>query len=146
MQYVTYAEFLDRVGGSRMTELTDRENNETPVQANADDALFEASRRIDGYLNRYELPLSNVPLILKPYVMDVATWILCNGDDGLMSDSVRDAYKGAIDFLKRISDGKGTLGPDEPKLATPAGTEGEGDILFTTPEKRLFDRDSLKGM
>jgi phage gp36-like protein len=146
MQYANIDDLTVRVGARRLALFTDLENGDVIDEAQANNALTEASRICDGYLARYELPLSKVPSVLKPYVLDLAVHILAKRDEGFMTDTIREGHKFAIDFLKSVSNGKANLGPDEPRLADDGNVVSSNTVLFDKPEEQLFSRENLKGL
>ncbi|PCI85775.1 MAG: hypothetical protein COB24_11960 [Hyphomicrobiales bacterium] len=102
-------------------------------------ALDEASAIIDGYISKqYDLPLSNVPVLLVGYCIDISIHNLATGK-GAITDDITRRYDNAIKFLKDVA--RGDLGLGLPKKQAEAASSSK--ILFTQASPRLFERGTF---
>jgi len=137
--YITKQQMIERYGEQSLVELTDRTApySEDIVDAVLDVAIADAAALVDSFVSgRYDLPLVAVPSILRGYTGDIAFYKLHRG---MYSDEVRKSYEDALDFLKRLADGKVFLdvAGSQPK-SSPADARVEGP-------PRIFSKDSLEG-
>lgn len=137
MSYATPADMLERFGQKEVIALSDRELTGILDEAVLTRALELAGAEIDGYLGgRYPLPLNPVPRILTGYACDIARYQLCGTNGVMMTDEIRDRYKGAFRFLELAAAGKVSLG------GMPAGnTAPTFDGVVFNPGSKLFGRD-----
>jgi phage gp36-like protein len=144
--YATYAEFLKIIGSDEMITLTVLDNADEPNQAVAEEALQDASDKINAYLtNRYSLPLSKQPDVLRRPAIDIAIYNLASSHSALTEDMTA-RYKDAISFLKDISRNIIGLGSDEPESSIAKDADGSENVMFDAPPDRMMTRDRLKGM
>lgn len=79
-------------------------------------ALTEASAIIDSFLRpRYALPLVPVPPPLPRLAGDIARFLLM---DDRATEEARSRYEAALKMLAEMRDGRLTLGPSEPAVAS----------------------------
>ena len=138
MAYATKADMLKRYETQELVQLTDNVEPYTGqiVDAVLDQAIADASAKIDLYLHRYDLPLADVPPALINMACVLAFY---NLNRNRTTEEMRQDYEDALKTLEKIADGKIKLdsGGDEPKSAA-AIAEVDGP-------NRTFNRDSLKG-
>lgn len=138
--YCTQDDLVARFGETMLIDLTDRSVVATGeiVGDVVAAALGATDAVIDGYLlDRYLLPLSEVPPLLADIATAIAIWKLHTGMPG---EKVTADYRDAIKSLEQI--GKGTI-----KLAVAgvpqAGTSDTGAV-FTDRERPLTEA-TMKG-
>lgn len=131
MIYATAADMISAFGEAEVVACTDRAGIGDIDGQVLDAALISASSEAESYLaRRYELPPPAVPAALVSAVCDIARYRL-SGGPVLETDPVKERYKLAIAWLRRVADGEVTL----PELLPPE-TDGEC-ILFSTG-RRVF--------
>lgn len=140
MSYATLDDLTDRYGERLLIDLTDREDVASgAIDADAvSQALTQASAEIDGYLlNRYQLPLSQVP----PTVVDLACiltiWRLHSYDP---SEKIAADYKEAQKRLREIATGVFALSAAGLESPTTGGSGAR-----TTDRPRPFTESSMRG-
>ena len=135
MSYATVNDMTERYGESVMIGLTDLNRAGVIDASKAELALEDASAEIDGYLGRYQLPLSPVPKILTVYACDIARYRLATGMRQGNEDLVS-RYEAAIAYLKLVAKGVASLG------GLPAGEDLSTDnsVKFTDPQEKVFGR------
>lgn len=104
--------------------------------------LVDAESLIDGFIaDRYTVPLSPVPRLVKRYACDIAIYFLWGDAAGKDSTQERD-YNAALKMLGLIRDGKMSLGeqPDAEKIPDRVAPE----LVINNP--RVFTRDTLRGL
>jgi len=102
--------------------------------------LEAATAEIDSYIaDRYPLPLSTTPDVLRNMCVDIATYKLSQTADAL-TDEIRERYKDAIKWLDKVNTGKISLG-----LPKAAGHKSAKAVVITGSEK-LFTREKLRGL
>jgi phage gp36-like protein len=131
--YATIEDMLDAFGLDEMIALTDRENAGEVNEAVGLEALARASSEADSYLSvRYLTPVALPDKALVDAVCQIARYRLTGGHAN-ETESVRERYDRAIDWLRRIARGEADL----PGMRDPAATAG--DVLFSTG-RRVFKR------
>lgn len=107
-------------------------------------AIADADQVIDGYLRTrkpvpYTVPLQPVPGIVAVWSRWIARYLLHKDrvNTAEATDPVVRDYKEALRFLQMVTDGKFSLGADDPQ-APPSG----GAPAFCAPE-RVFTSDTL---
>lgn len=138
--YTTQAEMVTRYGEAELIELTNREEESTGkiVAAVVTQAIDDAEATINSYLRgRVNLPLTDVPQPLPKIAADIARYYL-HGDH--VTDTVRQIYEDAVQWLKGVSSGRVTIALDssEANLAATVGKPA------ARAPGRIFTRDSLK--
>lgn len=102
--------------------------------------IKEADGLIDGYLaRRYALPLATPPGLLVTWARAIVRYKLHpdrDGDD--RSDPVVRDYRDALKFLQQVSEGKFSLGIEDPTT----GAAVVGDVRFESGAK-VFGRQEL---
>lgn len=111
MRYLTKQEMLARFGEETLIQLTDREANLCVVNdAVLNGAIDDAGAEINSYLAaRYQLPLTELPSLLKTYCADIARYKLYNSEP---PEIVVKRYDDAIKFLNLVAKGTVRLGLD----------------------------------
>lgn len=93
-------------------------------------AITLASAECDTHLSsRYDVPLAGMPASLAMPCVNIAVYYLAIRHSSLTT-TIEDRYKQAVDLLKRIADGKGGLGADEPRVSSDPEVS-EGGASFT---------------
>ncbi|MGO1000838.1 gp436 family protein [Lysobacter sp. CA196] len=123
MRYCTVADLQRAIPPRTLIELS----NDDPVAEAPDLSVVEskidaAEELVDAYLRgRYVLPLAPVPTVIKDVVIHLARHDLYarrpEGND--LPDAVVRTYKGGMDLLKDIRDGKVTIGHPDTQAAAP---------------------------
>ena len=140
MAYSTQADILEQLDNTTLIQLTDDAGAGTVDADVVTRAIADADAEIDGYCGkRYDVPFSTVPAIIRKFSVAIAIKNLFARRRGA-PDARRQDYEDAIAFLRDVSNGKATLGEDDP-ADTPQSSH--------TPEiesaDRIFSRDTLKG-
>lgn len=139
MTYATLDLLLDRYGSGLLVQLTDRDEVATG-QIDADiveRALLDTDAAINGYLGRYQRPLTEVPELLVDLAQVIAIYKLHRFKP---DPKIEDDYKEAMRMLRDIANGIVTLsiaGAEVP------GTEGNG-VRITDRERPLTEAN-MKG-
>jgi phage gp36-like protein len=105
-----------------------------------EEAVRQAEELVDAHLRgRYVLPLDPVPSVVKDMAVNLARhWLYARRPEGAeLPDAVTRTYKGALDMLAAIRDGKLTVG-------TPTGqaTPEPGEMKVSARPRR-FDAGLL---
>lgn len=110
--------------------------------ARIDEAMLDATGFIDSFLSdRYVLPLTPVPRLIKRLCCDVARFYLWG--DAAVKDSVEERdFKAAQKTLEGIRRGDVKLGVQPEAASTPDRILGE----VVGGDERLFTRQSLRGL
>ena len=127
---------------SRIVELTDDEATGSVNAARVDEAIAQAGAVVDAYSGeRYGVPLSPVPEIIRKLSLDIALYHLFARTMDRVPVAWAERYRDAMLTLQGISRGTVSLGvvpsPNE-------SAEGRAEAN-RTEEDSVFDRDSLKG-
>ncbi len=109
MNYCTRQDMIDRFDETELIQLTDRNSLGLIDDTVLDLAISDASAEIDGYLSRYDLPLSTVPRVLVRCCCDIARYFLY--DDAVI-EQVENRYQSIVKFLTQVGKGTISLGPD----------------------------------
>ena len=141
MAYCSKTDLVERYGQIELAQLTDES-----AAANADDAEIvkacdEATSLIDAYLfERYLIPLSPVPTVVRKWACDIARKYLWK-DRAEAESAVERAYQEAVAHLKDIARGIVSL-PD----ATGAGPLPSSSALAIKTSAVVFTDDLLAYM
>ena len=109
LMYCTAQNMIDRFGLDEMIQLTDRAHAGVIDQTVLAQAIADAEAEIDSYLTLYNLPLSTIPSNFERIASDITRYYLY---DILMATHVQLRYDACIRYLKEVSDGRISLGPD----------------------------------
>jgi phage gp36-like protein len=153
MSYAQVTDVQNRYPAQDLIDLTDPNGqamNGTLVQQ----ALNDASAEIDGYIaTRYQLPIGDAPQRLVALCCDIAVYRLQTLRPLRDLEDCRKLYEDAVAFLKRVSDGKASIGitPDtgiEPaQPPTSVVVEGAGAVRTgSAAGKRVFTRETMRSL
>lgn len=138
--YCSQADIEDLLSAAVLIQLTDDEGLRVVHAGRVEKAISDADAEINAYCGqRYPLPFSPVPDILRKLSVDIAVFNL-HGRRKQTPDDVKERYKNAITFLRAVSTGTATLGAEDPH-GSPAPTEKPS---ISGPD-RIFSRQSLGG-
>ncbi|MDI9407691.1 MAG: DUF1320 domain-containing protein [Candidatus Pacebacteria bacterium] len=88
----------------------------TAAAAVIDAAINDADAEINGWLAaRYPTPLSNPPLLIKRFAVEIAVYQLHRGN---VTEAVENRYKHTVESLKEISRGRMSLASDYPVVSS----------------------------
>lgn len=138
MTYATQADMIARFGEEDLIRLTDRDD--PPLEAVDATVLAaaqaDAAATIDSFVaSRYTLPLSPAPRVLAGIECDLA-WF--NLQRGRVTEDAQKRKDDALRFLRDVSAGKASLGPDASN-ALPAEA---GGVLVTSTDP-VFSPETL---
>jgi phage gp36-like protein len=109
---------------------------------NIDKAIDYAGMLINANVGeRYALPFTAVPELVKSIAVDLATWkLFYRKKKDKLPEAVQKAYDNSMKLLGQIRDGKIGIG------VTPAGSkvEPEAGSMLTAGTKPLFTNDTLE--
>lgn len=106
--------------------------------ANVERALQDAGHTINGYISgRYQLPLSQVPEVLKLHCCQIARFVLFDDD---APKQVETLYQASIKFLRDVSSGAADLG-----LTATGSTAQPSAGAEMVSSGLVFSRDNSKG-
>lgn len=135
MAYATKKDIEDRYGRDLLARIADKNGNGMVDTKAVEKALADAADEIDAHLSaRYELPLPEVPGLLVRLCVDMAVYFLA-GD--LRTDEQEARYANAVALLRRIAEGKASLG-----LAAKDAPAQAQDMAVDAPD-RIFSKDLL---
>ena len=142
MSYATVAEFRAGIPHRDLVALTSLDDGTDTINDDrVQDALDDATAEIDSYIAKaVELPLADVPRILKTICRDLALHRLYV-NIGHSMEARKSLREDAIAFLKSVSRGDAALGDGAglpPEIVTPG-------VAMTDGAERELTRDSLKG-
>jgi len=129
MAYITNQDIIDRVGTSAAAQLT-TDSGATPDQDVIDEVRNASEGEVNGYLaKRYTVPVdltthTDLADTLKSFTLDVAVYRLM-GRRGRISESYKQAYENAKEWLTKVSEGKIVL----PAATTPEAPTGDAQVL-----------------
>lgn len=133
--YADQQAMIDRYGEDAVYIAADRDGDDSLDSEAIALALQDATDEINVHIgSRYSLPLPEVPALLKKLCVDMAFYHLSAANG--YTDEKRKRYEDAISLLKRIGDGRASLGLEQPAPTSTGGAE-----FITSP--RRFGR---KGM
>jgi len=139
MSYCVQADIEKLLPAADLIQLADDDEDGTADAAVIAEAIATADGDIDGYLQeRYTLPLSSTPEIVKNISVDLSIYNLYSRRD--IDNPVRTARNTAA--LKKLTDiAKGVISLG---LTTPESETG-GSIQSTTEDTdRIFDSDTME--
>lgn len=123
--------------------IEDSEEREKQLLPLIEQAIDDADGEIDGYLaSRYPTPLNTIPKVINKYSKDIAVYNLFSRsglDEGERENNYLTRYKAAIKFLELVAKGIVSLGIEDIQAKANVGFQ-------VNANKRLFSRDSLRGM
>ncbi|MBW7997521.1 MAG: DUF1320 domain-containing protein [Candidatus Glassbacteria bacterium] len=111
MAYAVRSDLEKRVGADRVASLADHDNDGAETPEAVDNAIAEASARMDGWLSGVlDTPLDTTEYpVLRGYAVSIALWLLALGkgadpdgeEAGLKAD-----HDEAMRFLMKVGEGK----------------------------------------
>lgn len=123
--------------------IEDSEEKEQKLLPLIEQAIEDADGEIDGYLaSKYPTPLKKVPKVINKYSKDIAVYNLFSRaglDEGERENNYLTRYKAAIKFLELVAKGTVDIGAQDVQTKATIG-------FNITGSKRLFSRDSFRGM
>lgn len=130
MAYCTRQDMIDRYGEQELIELTDDNDSGAINDTVLTQAIDDAEAEINGYLNKYSLPLSVVPRNLLRANCDIARYFLY---DDISDEKVTERYNAVIKYLIKVSEGKINIGPaangEKPQTSNGAFVQSGGRIF-----------------
>lgn len=140
MGYATITDVRRRITEGELIRLTDEDDTGAVDEDQVASALESADIEIDSYLaRRYPLPLAEAQPLLVTLAVDIAIWNLYGiVDHGGVPEVRKQRYDAAVATLRRLADGRQTLGV----ALVQAGSEA---AVYFGPERR-FGRDRTGGL
>lgn len=139
MSYCTKADLLGLIPEETIIQLTDDHGAGAVDDDIIDQAIADADAEIDGYCGeRYTLPFSPVPVIIKKASVDIAIYNLYGRRQGAPEDRTK-RYDNAVKLLRDISAGKVTLGASAPEETAQDTVE-----ISTSLDDRVFTKTTLE--
>ena len=137
MAYSTKADLLGLITEDTLIGLTDDHGVGVVDDGKVLEAIADSDAEIDGYCGeRYTLPFSPVPAIIRKCSIDIAIYNLYSRRQGAPTDR-KERRDNAVTILKEIAKGTITLGANAPAEA------GADDVQASSPE-RIFTRTTLE--
>lgn len=137
MPYATIADLQDRLGETKLVQLTDLASPSRGLvdEVVAQRALDDADAEIDGYLvGRYALPLVPTPPVLRVHAITIAHYRLLGP---AVDDATKEGYQLVLKFLAGIAKGEVILVPPS-EAAAPTGA---GAVMFNGGSKVMGRED-----
>lgn len=142
MSYCTTTDILGMIAEDVLIQLTDDNGLGVVDEAKVSVAIARADAVIDGYCaKRYGVPFSPVPALVRDLSVDMAIYHLYANRQGAPEDR-KQRYDDAIAYLKDVSRGLVTLGPDADAETTGEASDNMAEI---SSSPRIFTRGQLKG-
>jgi phage gp36-like protein len=142
VSYSTLDDIKKMLPDELIVQLTDDEATGAINTSRVDEAVSQADAEIDSYCGeRYSVPFSTVPDIIKKISVDVAVYNLYSRLVREMPEVRAERYRASIKQLEAIAGGKISLGTDP---APQAHSEGRAETNRPTDEN-VFSREKLKG-
>lgn len=141
-RYLTPEELFSFLSERAVIQLTNDDPSGTePDMGKVGEALLAAGELVDGYLRgRYELPLAEVPTLLRDLARTIARFKLYERrPESDMPETVMETYKAAVKTLEQIRGGRITLGVAATEEALPE----RGEHRISAP-KTFFSSDMQK--
>lgn len=138
MAYAIQADITAIYGEDALLVVADRAGDGVVDAAAVERALAAATALIDTHVGVvYDTPLTFVPDLVRDLCVDIALYKLATEGNGLTEEK-RTRYEDALALLKRVADGKASLGlpaTEKPKSA--------GAVIVSGP-RRQFGRDRMR--
>lgn len=136
MPYATQQDIIDRYSNDALLIIADRDDDGIVDSPIVNQAIDDATAEIDTYMAaKYDLPLAIIPDVLTRLCVDIVVYRL-SADADMATEERRKRYEDAVKLLVRISEGKVSLGLEEP----PVTTNGAASV---TSNDRRFKRNSM---
>lgn len=140
MAYSTYADIREAVDDTDISALTDDSDVGATDEDKVSRAIDDADAEIDAYCGvRYAVPFAPVPALVRKLSVDIAAYNLYARRGGAPQDR-KDRYDNAVRVLQRISDGKISLGANDPD-----DTPSEASEPTISSSGRVFSRSEMEG-
>ena len=135
--YCTEADLITRFG-SEITELADRDGDNSADAGVIDNAISDASALIDGYLSsRYSVPVSPAPVLIVGLACDISRRKLFTDR---APEQVQRAFDSALSVLRDNANGRGNIDAAKADATTPSS----GSFAVSAPD-RVFSDSALTG-
>lgn len=122
MSYATQLDLEQNYGVNKVTRLADFDRDGAADVDVITEALEFASSIIDAHLSiRFAVPVTPVTRVVRDLCVDIALYRLAH-DELKRTVEMRQRYEDAIDLLKRIAEGKASIGQD-------VDGDGQSDII-----------------
>jgi phage gp36-like protein len=149
LSYAVLDDIRTRYGDHYVYTIADRDGDDAIDTSAVDRILADASGLIDSYLaQRYTLPLTVVPDIIKRLSIDIAVYWLAIDGGGAATDDKRQRYEDAVDWLKMVANGK--IDPIGPLSSTVDDDNSDGVLsshgVLVSSNPRLFSRATMAGL
>lgn len=139
MGYCTLDDLKNDIPEAELIQLTDDADAGVVDETKVADAIADADSEIDGYLrNRYDLPLSPVPRILKKLSVGIALYYLFHRRQ-IQNEVIKERYDNAVKLLDRIAKGQVQLVETDGDAVVDEG----GPQASKAESDRVFDDDSM---
>lgn len=134
--YCTRADLEARFGPNPVSQAAWRDG--LGADTVIDSAASAAGDVIDGYLagGGYDLPLAEVPPLIRDLALDIAWYKLC---PGIIPDEIASRYRDAVKSLEAIQSGRLVLNAAAGTTVAPDTTDTE--VLFEEADK-VFDKSA----
>lgn len=123
--------------------IEDQEEKENKLLPLIQQAIEDSDGEIDGYLaSRYLTPLKKIPKVINKYSKDIAVYNLFSRaglDESERESNYLTRYRAAIKFLELVAKGTVDIGTENVQVQANQGFK-------VSANKRLFNRDSMRGM
>ncbi|MEN6375330.1 MAG: DUF1320 domain-containing protein [Smithella sp.] len=134
MPYATQQDIINRYGSNELIVAADHDEDGVADADVVEQGLKDSSDEIDVYIGgRYTLPLDTVPQVLMRLCVDMALYHMSKPP--AVTDEKRRRYEDAVRLLAKISEGKVTLGSNDPQ-----GSGNAGGSFFQSAPARFTNR------
>lgn len=142
MPYSTLDDVRKLIADESLIQLTDDEAMGVIDQNRVEEAIRQADAEIDSYCGeRYSVPFSTVPEIVKKISVDIAIYALYSRRVEEVPAVRAERYRSAVRQLEGISKGVISLGVDP---SPPASRDGRAETNKATDDN-VFTRKKLEG-
>lgn len=140
MAYTTKAGILKQLSEAELIQLTDDAGAGSVDDDIVDESIDDADDEIDGYLGgRYTVPLSApVPGMISKISVDIAIYNLYARRADSIPEIRKERYENAIAFLKKVAEGRISLGSDDPSSGLDDVAYESADRVFTSTKLDRF--------
>jgi len=139
MAYCTQSDIEELLPSEQLVQLTDDDEDGVADASVVAQAIAHADGVIDSYCQeRYDVPFSTVPEIIKGISVDIAIWY-CYTRRDIAMETREKRHDNAMKMLAAIRDGKISLGAD------PIVSETGQTIQSTTEDRDRVFTDTDEG-
>lgn len=135
MAYCTQSDLEEQISADELEQLTDDTGDGAVDATVIARAIADADAEIDAYLfDRYAVPLSTVPAVIRKLSVDMAIYHLCSRRPVGMPDIRKERYERAMVVLRDIAKGLISVGASTPSPSTsdaPETTLPRSERVFT---------------